>query len=356
MIVINLNVFEKDVWQILSESDKPVVIYGMGNGADKIMSILDDYNIKVSAVFASDNFVRGHSFHGFKVEKYSDICARFDDFNVVLSFATNIKSVVDNIQLINEEHNVYAPDVPIVGGGLFTKEYFEKNKEKFEQVYSVLADSESKRVYENILNYKISGKLKYLFDSMLCDKSCVYSDILKLSCNETIVDLGAYDGDTIKEFTTFTNDNYRHIYALEPDEKNYKKLVKNTGELKNITTYNMGAWNKKDTLFFAKKAGRNSKFSYEGVPVKVTDIDSLIDDEVSMIKMDIEGSEMNALKGAENIIKKYAPKLYVCAYHRNEDLFAIPLKILQLNENYKIYFRHSYYIPAWESNFYCVVD
>lgn len=75
-----------------------------------------------------------------------------------------------------------------------------------------------------------------------------------------------------------------------------------------------------------------------------------------MIKMDIEGSEMKALDGAKRIIKTYLPKLYVCAYHRNEDLFALGKKILSLNDKYTLYFRHSVYIPAWESNFYAVIS
>ena len=85
------------------------------------------------------------------------------------------------------------------------------------------------------------------------------------------------------------------------------------------------------------------------------DIDSL-EIPATFIKMDIEGSEMKALEGAENTIKRYSPKLYICAYHRNEDLFALPMKVLEMNEKYKIYFRHSKYIPAWESNFYCITD
>ena len=60
--------------------------------------------------------------------------------------------------------------------------------------------------------------------------------------------MGAYDGDTIKEFTDFTNGNYRHIYALEPDEKNFKKLTKNTQDMENITLFNMGAWNKRGEI------------------------------------------------------------------------------------------------------------
>lgn len=346
---------KENIWDYLSKTDKPIAVYGMGNGAQRIIETLEAHGGKVSDIFASDEFVRGHSFLGFKVMKYAEICEKYEDFIVVLGFATHLDSVLDRIRQISTQHPVFAPDVPVAGGGLFTIDYVKENEEKFDFVYSRLADDESRRIYLDIINFKISGKTEYLFNSF-CSKDAIYRDILKLKDNETIVDLGAYDGDTIKEFTDFTKGKYKHIYALEPDAKNYKKLKRNTADMKKITAFNMGAWDKKDILIFDKKAGRNSKLSSEGIPVEVTDIDSLIDDNVTMIKMDIEGAEFHALEGAKKMIDIYKPKLYVCAYHRNEDLFSLPIKILQLNENYKIYFRHSRYIPAWECNFYCVLD
>ncbi len=350
-----LEINEIDVWQQLAQSEKPVVIYGMGNGAEKIISVLKDYNIEVADIFASDEFVRGHSFLGYKVLKYSDVCKKYNDFNIVLAFATHLPDMLEKIKKINAEHCVFAPDVPVAGNGIFTRAYFEENREKFEFVYNHLADKESKKVYQNIINFKISGKVNYLYNSTECNKNTIYSNLLKLGSDEIIVDMGAYDGDTIREFTGYTQGRYKHIYALEPDEKNFKKLVKNTENMQGINLYNLGVWNKKDTLIFSKKAGRNSKLSSEGVPVKVTDIDSLISSKVTLLKMDIEGAEFHALEGCEQTIKKYAPKLYVCAYHRNEDMFALPMKILEYNNSYKIYFRHSPYIPAWESNFYCTI-
>lgn len=343
---------EENVWDTLKNSDKPLVLYGMGLGAEKIMSELEQRGMKADDIFASDEFVRGHSFKGYKVLKYSEVCEKYKDFNVVLCFASRIDEVIDRIAEIDGEHTVFAPDVPVAGGGLFTREYIAENEKKFDKAYSLLADEESKRVYRDILNFKVSGKIKYLLTSF-CDKNKVYSDILNLNENEEIIDLGAYDGDTIREFTAATGGKYKHITAIEPDKKSYKKLLKNTDGMKNISTLNMGVWNKRDTLIFDAEAGRNSKLSAEGVSVEVTDIDSL-NIAPTFIKMDIEGSEMKALEGAEKTIKKYLPKLYICAYHRNEDLFALPLKIKELSEKYKIYFRHSKYIPAWESNFYCV--
>lgn len=344
-----------DIWHFLAESDKPIAVYGMGNGSERIIETIRQYGGDVSAVFASDEFVRGHSFMGYKVLKYSELCELYDDFNVVIGFATHLDDVLERIRKISCEHPTFAPDVPVAGGGLFTLEYIKDNEDKFDLVYNHLADEESRRVYLDIIDFKISGKVEYLFNSF-CDKKSVYTDILKLTDNEVIADLGAYDGDTIREFTDCTGGRYKHIYALEPDEKNYRKLCRNTENMANITTYNIGAWCKADTLIFDKKAGRNSRLSSNGIPVKVSDIDSLINDRLTMIKMDIEGSELMALCGCEKTIKAYKPKLYVCAYHRNEDLFALPIKILELDESYKIYFRHSPYIPAWETNFYCVQD
>ena len=66
--------------------------------------------------------------------------------------------------------------------------------------------------------------------------------------------------------------------------------------------------------------------------------------------------EAKALDGAKETIKKYLPKLYVCAYHRNEDMYALPQKIKDFDSRYNVYFRHHPYIPAWESNFYAVID
>lgn len=353
---MNLEFEETDVWDALAADKKPVAVYGMGNAAEKIIAVLNEKGIEISEIFASDEFVRGHSFLGHKVLKYSEVCEKYDDFNVVLSFASHLDGVIDNIIRINGEHRVYAPDIPVAGNGLFTGKYFKEHKNEFRYVYDRLADDESKRVYENIIKFKISGKIEYLLDSLEKDKSRIYADILNLGEHERIVDAGAYDGDTIREFTSFTNGKYDFITALEPDGKNFKKLSKNTAGMDNINLINAAAWDKKDTLIFSAKAGRNSKLSAEGRSVDAVDIDSIANGRTTFIKMDVEGSEMKALCGCEKTIKKYSPKLYVCAYHRNEDMFALPLKIWQMNDKYKIYFRHSVYIPAWESNFYCVAE
>ncbi len=344
-------IIETTVWNKLKDETRPVILYGMGNGADMIIEKFYEYGINFSDIFASDNFVRGHSFHGKKVLKYSDICEKYDDFVIVMTFALQRKEDLENVLKISEEHTLLSLTVPVAGEGLFTREFFDENADKFEAVYNLLSDEKSKETFINIINFKISGKIKYLFSSFSPKKE-VYENILNLNENDVIIDLGAYNGDTVKEFIENSHGYPKKITALEPDKKNFAKLLKNTSHLDFVECLNLGAWSKDDILFFRKTAGRQSKLDITGEEIPVKAIDSLIKEKITLLKMDIEGSELEAITGAEKTIKKYSPKLYVCAYHRNEDMFALPLKIHSINPNYRFYFRQHPYIPAWESNFY----
>ena len=344
---------EKPLWEHLKTSDKPILLYGMGNGADMIIEVLESLGLSYADTFASDGFVRGHCFHGKKVLSFSQAKEKYDDFIILLTFAVHDRPTMDKIKEMSECFELYAPTVPIAGKGLFTIDYLSDNAASFRKAYDMLCDEKSKKAFTDILNFKISGKIKYLFDCE-SEKDEVYKDILTLTENETIVDLGAYDGDTVREFLAATDGKYKNIYAFEPDEKNFRKLTRKTEGMENLALFNLGAWDKKETLFFETKGGRNSRQESTGKEVSFNSVDNVVKDRVSFIKMDIEGAELKALEGIRNTVAAYKPKLYVCAYHRNEDMFALPFKIKELYEGYKIYFRHHPYIPAWESNFYAV--
>lgn len=344
---------EQGLWERLKANSLPVLLYGMGNGADMIIEELEKLNIHFADTFASDGFVRGQLFHGKKVLSLSQAEEKYGEFIILTTFAVHDEKTLEFIKELSKRHRLYSPTVPIAGKGLFTLDYIAKNEERFDRAYSLLADEKSKKTFLDVLNFKVSGKPEYLF-ACRSEKDEVYRNILKLSKNESIVDLGAYDGDTIREFLHFTGGEYRRIFAFEPDEKNFKKLAKKTEGMSALSLFNLGAWDKKETLHFEKKAGRSSHKSETGVPINFDSVDNVITEPVSFIKMDIEGAEKKALDGAKETIKKYKPKLYVCAYHRNEDFFALPEKILSLNPDYNIFLRHHPYIPAWETNFYCV--
>ncbi len=342
---------ETEVWVFLKETKLPILLYGMGNGADMIIDVFEEKGISYADTFASDGFVRGHFFRGKKVLSFSEAKEKYGEFVIVMTFAVHDEKMLAWIKELSEKYILVSPTVPIAGKGLFDRAYLKEHDEEFERAYNLLADEKSKQTFLDVLNFKISGKTKYLF-SCQSEKDEVYKDILKLSQEESIVDLGAYDGDTIREFLAFTEGKYKSITAFEPDEKNFKKLERKTAELERIERFNVGAWDKEETLFFQKKAGRNSRQDENGIPVQFNSVDNLVHGEVSFLKMDIEGAELKALEGARRVIETCKPKLYVCAYHRNEDFFALPFKIKELCGEYEIYLRHHAYVPAWESNYY----
>lgn len=343
-------------WERLQKESRPIYIYGMGDGAMKIMSVFRKYGIKTTGIFASDDFVRGHYFEGFKVMRLSEVEELEPDFAVVLAFAAGYKELVDRIVDIASRHTLYVPDVPVIGGGLFTYDYCKEHATQFQEVYELLEDSQSKKVFSSIINFKISGDISHL-NGITSSKTEIYRNIIKPNLNEHYVDLGAYNGDTIKEILEITRSKYVRIYAMEPDRKNFKKLCRYVEGKRHIYAYNCAAWCKDTILPFAAKSGRQSSLTASGEKkyIESRSVDSMLSgNEATLIKMDVEGAEREALWGSCQTISKYNPRLMVSLYHRNEDMFELPILVHKLNPKYKLYIRHQLYIPAWETNLYAV--
>lgn len=341
---------EKELWSYLKTAQKPIVLYGMGNGADKIINTLDYFGIKFQGVFASDGFVRNKLFHGHKICTYGELKEKFGDMIVLLCFGSSLPPVIESIKKIANEQELYAPEVPVIGGGLFTEEYYNSYIKEFDFVRSKLADNLSVKTFDNILKYKLSGKIDYLLDCEVSPEE-PYNSFLKLH-QENFIDLGAYNGDTVTDFITRCPD-YRQITAVEPDKKTFKKLKTNTEAINNIALINACVSDKCGMLPFGSKGGRNSSLSQDGDLAQSITVDSLETD-ASFIKMDVEGEEVGAILGAKATILKNKPKMLISAYHRTDDFIKIPQTVLDIRDDYKIYMRHFKYLPAWDTNFYFI--
>lgn len=346
----------ESVWNYLKKSSKPIVMYGMGDGALKIMKVFERYHIRLSAIFASDEFVRGHSFEGFPVLSFAQVKERFQDFIIVLAFGTFREPLLSYLYEMSEAYEFYAPDVPVCieDERVFDLAYVKEHERELDAVYNLLADDCSRKVMLDIINYKVSGKVSYL-------KRCTTPvserlSLLKIGSCEDYVDLGAYNGDTIREFLSYTEGKYRSITAFEPDRRNFKKLslYLEQENLTNVKAYQLGSYDKEDTLLFSDRAGRNSTLNTKkGIPTKVDSVDHILDGApASLIKFDVEGAEEKAILGCQKTIERFHPKLLVSAYHKNSDLFRLPLLVEKLYGGYQVYLRHHPYLPAWETNFY----
>lgn len=345
----------KDVWDELREERRPIVIYGMGNGADKLLRRFEKYGIEVSDIFASDGFVRGHSYKGFRVKSFSEIKAEYSDFVIVLSFASNRPEVMEMIRKIDEEYKMYIPDMPVADEGeYFDREFYNSHFDEIESVYNKLADSESKRIFSSVVKYRLSGKLAHLLFAT-SDKDEMYS-LLGKNRAETIIDAGAYNGDTAREaISCFPN--LKKIYAIEADRRNFKKLAlfAESAEVE-IEPINAAVWSECGEGNFSGSANRNSSVSatasyeHKKESVPLVTVDSIASDRIDYIKYDVEGAEYEALIGSKNTILKSRPSLLVSLYHRSRDIFFLPQYVNESFDKYKLYVRRLPSIPAWELN------
>lgn len=341
-----------DIWETLRETKKPILIYGMGDGCDKILSVCREKGILISGIFASDDYAREKVVHGFPLLPYSEARGKFPDMIGLLAFGVFRPELMAQIKKISSEITLLAPEVPLFGGGLFDEAYFAEHKAEMEEVEEMLSDEISKEVFRNLIEYKITGRLEPLLASET-DKIEDYKALIPYQKGDIYLDLGAYNGDTVLEWDALFPD-HGEIFAVEPNPKTYQKLVENCKEIRGFRAVEGAAWNKAEALFFNSKSGRSAAVAEDG-PLKVMGIPA---DEIcpraDFIKFDVEGAEKEAIEGAARLISEHKPTLCISAYHRTEDLFAIPLQIKKLLPEYRVYLRHSPYIPAWDTQFYFV--
>lgn len=344
----------QSAWEYLKSTDLPIILYGTGNGADRVIDEYERLGIKLSGVMASDGFVRDRYFRGFKVKGVSDFEKEFSDFVITVGFASQREEVIENIINLSKRHKLLVPCVPAFGEVFLNREFIVSHKSELEMVYSILADEKSKLVFSDFLNFSLTGELSYLFANET-DKDEAFYNILKLGENESYLDLGAYKGDTVDEFLHYTGGKYSSVKAVEPDKKSFRKLKEHFPDKDNFYFVNCGILDENKTVYFNGKSGRRNAISDSGDETRVCTVDYLCEDfPVTYLKADIEGCENEMLRCCERTFRELKPKLNIAAYHKSEDIYSIPLKILELNPDYKIYLRHHRYIPCWDLNYYCI--
>ena len=354
-----------DLWEYLSASKKSIVLYGMGNGADKILAVCEKYGIEVSDFFASDGFVRGHSFHGKRVLSFSEIREKYEKFIILLAFGSSLPDVMARFYDMADQYELYAPDVPVCGGEVFDATFYLQNQSKFDLTRSLFADEKSKEIYDALISYKLSGNIDYL---RMADtpKEDALQDILSGDYT-AYADLGAYNGDTIRESLSFYP-TIQNIVAFEPSAKTFAKLTAYTETLSDIQikTCPLCAWDKAETVILTDGAGRNTTIggisigkTKNGAKVRTSDCDALDNQcdyqgEKLLIKYDVEGAEYEALQGSLNTIQNNETDMIVSLYHKSADLFSLPLLIHDILPSHKLYLRKHPYVPAWDINLYVV--
>jgi FkbM family methyltransferase len=278
--------------QMMLSKDKNIVLYGAGDDAKANLIYWKD-DKRLIGFCDSDKKKQQEEFCGYKVFSPEQLLT-MDDINIVISTHSGYDSIRERLLAAGVDENRIHLMSPYMFN-MDTEQYFDV-------------------------------------------------DFMKFSNDEILVDAGCFDFKTVLTFEKYCK-NIRKVYSFEPDKNNYKICKQNKERFlpkldAEILPY--GTWSSKTVLHFSSSCSAASSISDEGNDfVEVVSIDEIVgNNPVTFIKMDVEGAELESLIGAKNVIQRCKPKLAICIYHKEEDLFTIPQYIKELVPDYKFFIRH----------------
>ena len=327
------------------ELDVPLVMYGATvDVADQIAKKLAKNNIRIDIVaFDTESPVMTASTASLKnteLMRVEDLDKHLPAYNVVLGFVRAYGNTGMSLKFKNAYYVSYLSE--IFDMEVITQSFILENKDYFEDFYNKLYDQHSKDSFVAFMMSKTRQDMKYL--PPIFDKIQYFpKGMFELTDNESYFDCGAFIGDTIAEFLKAAGGSYNHIWAAEPDRSNYSRLMQYIKEekLTDIDVVNKGIYGCSGKLPFQESGSMLSMISEDADNyIEVDTIDNITGGKpVTYIKMDVEGAELEALRGAENTIREHKPILGISIYHKERDLIDIPLYISSIVPEYKFYFR-----------------
>ena len=347
-----------DLWERLANEPRDILLYGMGNGADKILTVLARRGIPVAGVFASDGFVRGHSFHGMPVRSFSEISAAYPPGGcvVLLAFGSSRAEVLTLFDRVAARYELLVPDVPVCGDSLFDRAFFTAHTEDFLAARGLFADEESRRIFDLVIRARLTGSYETL---MAAVSPADTAELLSLSAMTRAGDFGAYNGDTARELIGQAP-GLSYLFCAEPDPRSFKKLTEwaATCDRPQIDCRRVAVSDRAGELAFDTSGNRNAGLATgrATATVPADTVDALFAGApADYLKFDVEGAEAAALLGSAGTIARFAPRLKIACYHRAEDLFTLPQLAHRLCPAYRLYLRRAKSVPAWDVDLLCRV-
>jgi FkbM family methyltransferase len=350
---------------ITAPFEKSLVIFGAGNIGKKTMRTLRNAGIEPHAFSDNNSALWGSEIEGVPVLSPSDAAIRYGKnsaFVVTIWRGEGTDTMAERCEPLRK----LGCERVVSFGALFWKfpDLFLPHY-SFDLPHKVLEQANEIRsafnIFEDINSRKefvaqIRWRLWLDFDALprpVAHEIYFPQDLITVTESESFVDCGAFDGDTMRNFLNSRGSAFGHYTAFEADPENYRKLEANVTKLpkaiqEKITIYPMAVGARREKVYFDARGTESS-----GVGGNSLEIDSVPLDEVLLgtnltwIKMDIEGSEPDALNGAKEIISSHAPVLAICVYHQQNHLWRIPLMISKMFTGYRFFLR-PHLLESWD--------
>ena len=315
-----------------------IYIYGTGEAGKTLLYLLESEGIKVEGFFDSDVKKDGQLIKG-KLVKSPQNFENLTSVTIIIAswywrdITSYLKSNFRTCSLLYYFH--FITDV---------NHFFPSDKEvkALKRLTDYLEDKISITTVNKLLEYRLTLNANCLKEIRQCNQ--YFCTLPKQIDYSSFFDIGGFDGDTIESLIKH-DIKYNDIVTFEPDPDNFHKLQKRIENYKNIRAENTAVGKERGLIRFqSSPLGYNSKSSTAGnCKVSVIKIDDYVENTgiiPSCIKVDVEGMDLDVLKGATETIKRNKPALLVSCYHSPLHLHQIPLWIKENFPEYKLYLRH----------------
>lgn len=311
--------YKRDVFSALRKENRPLILYGAGGNCEFALFTCSCMNASVECVCDS-KAVGGYRYKEkvYPIISPETLIGKYKNAYVLITPWKYEKEIYETLlEKGFPEENIFFLRYP---QRITPEEFQDKYLNGYRWAYEYFGDADSKK--------RIIDRVKLLLMGVPCPADSLYKDgyfgypKVALNENEVYVDGGAYIGDTAEEFISYAEKEekkYKHIYSFEPDENNCNLAKKNLHHYENVSVVPAGLWSKTTTLEFYSESGGEYIGSHlaeekngQTVSVPVVSLDEFFsgkpqDEWPTIIKMDIEGSEKEALLGAEKSFRRRNP-------------------------------------------------
>ncbi len=374
--------FDESDYKLIRDGEK-VVVYGAGSAGGEIYDVLSLHGVEIECFCDKNADLVGGHLKGKPVISTKTLCESYKERLVVIGVQKYKKEILQFLRnngfkrvsvIESDEQFYYYLQFPRWKNSV---EKIQQDEALVTKAYHLMADQKSKDIfikrlsilasYADYASYKEYCKLsqypsslpeeRKLFATNFENEMYFNNELIKLRSGDSLVDCGAFDGDSLLQWKIqmqMNNLTEGRAYCFEPDDANFKNLKTNTSLLENVEIFNLAVWSQEEILEFASsdttfltescvidKSAEDKVIKHQGnTYIKANSIDNVIyPEKVDIIKMDVEGSEANALMGSKITIRKWRPNLIISAYHKSSDLYNLPILINELCPQYKIFLR-----------------
>ncbi len=319
----------------------PVIIYGAAEWAQLITDELTARGVDVAGYAVdAEYFKPDKTYLKRPVYNFAELRAQPEKYVFVLGMVGHLENSINVLHFLCDEKIIRYGLLPSSFSKI-SKEYILSKRDEFAKTFDMVEDDLSRETMLAYLRLEITGN--QFWNAKVYRNNEYFNELTAAAIDgeRCFADCGAFNGDTVEQFIKWSGGRYKKIFAFEPDAENFTALEKTFGGREEISLFHCGVYDRKTFLAFDSSGNMDSNFNANGAEkIPVEKIDDIVGEEpVSLIKMDIEGSELPALHGAATTIKRDKPFLAICAYHKAEDLIMLPQFIKRLYGGYKFYLR-----------------